>query len=83
VFFPHLNEDEDFSQIYNQKLIFQRSQYDIHQPHESCLEIRQAKGHDQPLKNTFIILEGSLPYINIESLGPIFIPHEHDWTSIL
>jgi hypothetical protein len=37
----------------------------IHQPHEGGWGICQAKGHDQPLENTFFRLESSLPYISL------------------
>ena len=41
------------------------SQYIIHHPHESCWGIRQAKGHDQPFKKNFFVLEVNLPYIGL------------------
>jgi hypothetical protein len=37
----------------------------IHQPHEGGWGIHQAKGHDQPLEETFFRLESGLPYINM------------------
>jgi hypothetical protein len=62
--FPTLVEDEDIIQIYNPKGISERPQYVIHQPHEICWGILQAKGHDQPLENTIFRLESTLPYIS-------------------
>jgi hypothetical protein len=65
VFHPTLVEDEDVIQIHHHKIIGERPQDIIHHPHESCWGICQAKGHDQPFKNTFFGLEGSLPYIGL------------------
>jgi hypothetical protein len=65
VFHPTLVEDEDIIQIYHHKIIGERPQDIIHQPHESGWGIRQTKGHDQPFKNTFFGLESSLPYISL------------------
>jgi hypothetical protein len=65
VFHPILVEDEDVIQIHHHKIIGERPQDIIHHPHESCWGIFQAKGHDQPFKNTFFGLEGSLPYIGL------------------
>jgi hypothetical protein len=64
VFYPTLAEYEDVIQIYNHKGICERQEDVIHQPHESLWGIYQAKGHDQPLENTFFRLESSLPYIS-------------------
>jgi hypothetical protein len=65
VFHPTLDEDEVVIQIHHHKIIGKRPQDIVQHPHESCWGICQAKGHDQPFKNTFFGLEGSLPYINL------------------
>jgi hypothetical protein len=65
VFCPILVEDEDVIQIHNHKIIGEMPQDIVHYSHESCWGICQAKGHDQPFKNTLFGLEGSLPYINL------------------
>jgi hypothetical protein len=62
---PNLVEHEDVIQIYHHKIIGQRPQYIIHDPHESFLGIHQAKWHDQSFKNTFFRLEGNIPYIGL------------------
>jgi hypothetical protein len=62
VFLPTLVEDEDFIQIHHHKIIGERPQDIAHHPHESCWDIFQSKGHDQPFENTFFGLEGSIPY---------------------
>jgi hypothetical protein len=59
VFHLTLIKDEDFIQIHHQKIIFERMQDIVHHPLEICWGILQAKGHDQPFKNTFF----GLPYI--------------------
>jgi hypothetical protein len=63
VFRPILVVDEDVIQIHHQKIIEERMQDIIHNPHERCWGIRQTKGHDQPFENTFFGLEGSFLYI--------------------
>jgi hypothetical protein len=60
---PTLTKNEDDIQIYNHKGIGEGPQDVIHQPHEGGWGIRQAKGHHQPLENTFFRLESSIPYI--------------------
>jgi hypothetical protein len=65
VFCPTLVEDEDVIQIYNHKGIGEGPQDVFHHPHEILYGIHQAKGHDQPLKNTFFRLESSLPYTSM------------------
>jgi hypothetical protein len=63
VFLPSLVVDEDVIQMHHYKRIGERPQDIIHHPHESCWGIFQTKGHDQPFKKTFFLLEGDLPYI--------------------
>jgi hypothetical protein len=65
VFLPNIVEDEDVIQIHYHKIIGERIQYIIHNPHESWWGICQVKGHEKPFKNTFFGLEGSLPYIGL------------------
>jgi hypothetical protein len=65
VFHPTLVEYEDVIQIHHHKQIGERPKNIIHHPHESCWCVFQAKGHDQPFKNTFFGLEGSLQYIGL------------------
>ena len=47
VFCPTLVEYEDIIQIYNHKGIGEGMQDVVHQPHESCWGIHQAKEHDK------------------------------------
>jgi hypothetical protein len=63
VFYPSPVVDEDVIQIQHQKRVSEMSQDIVHHPHESCWGIFQTKGHDQPFKKTFFLLEGSFPYI--------------------
>jgi hypothetical protein len=65
VFHPNISKDGDFIQIHHHKRIGERPQDIIHHPHEILWGIRQTKGHEQPFKNTFFGLEGSLPYIGL------------------
>ena len=65
VFLPTLFEEKDVIQIHHHKRIGERSQYIIHQSHESYWSICQTKRHDQPFEKTFFGLESSLPYISI------------------
>jgi hypothetical protein len=63
VFRPSLVVDEDVIQIHHYKSIGEWSQDIVHCPHEGGWSICQIKGHDQPFKKTFLLLEGGLPYI--------------------
>jgi hypothetical protein len=60
VFFPSLVVNEDVIQIQNYK---SNGEFYPDHPHESGWRIFQTKGHDQPFKKTFLLLEGGLPYI--------------------
>jgi hypothetical protein len=71
VFRPTLAEDEDVIQTHYQKIIGERPQDIVHHPHESCWEIHQAKGHDQPFKKAYFGLESSLPYIGLLYWDPV------------
>ena len=62
---PTFAENEDVIKIYDHKIIGGRMQYIVHQSHESCWSISQAKRHDQPFKKTLYRLEGSLPNIGL------------------
>jgi hypothetical protein len=63
MFCPSLFVNENVIQIHHYKIIGEWSQDIVHDPHESGWKICQYKGHDQPFENTFLGLEGGLPYI--------------------
>jgi hypothetical protein len=63
VLFPTFATNEDVVQIYNHKRIGEWSQDIIHQYHEHCWRISQAKRHDQPFEKTLLRLEANLPNI--------------------
>ena len=63
VIYPTFAENEDVIQMYDHKRIGERSQDIVHQSHESCWSVSQAKRHDQPFEKTLFRLEGSLPDI--------------------
>lgn len=63
VLYQTLIEHEGIIQIYNHKLVGERLQDVIHQPHKISRGIFQSKGHDQPLKKALLGFEGGLPYI--------------------
>ena len=65
VIFPNFVENENVIQIYDHKRIGERSQDIVHQSHESCWSISQAKIHDQPFEKTLFKLEGNLPNISL------------------
>jgi hypothetical protein len=54
VFDPSLVVNENVIQIHQYKSIGEWSQDIVHYPHESGWSICQTKGHDQPLKKTFL-----------------------------
>ena len=62
---PTFVENEDVVQIYDHKRIGERLQDIVHQSHESCRSISQAKRHDQPFEKILFRLEGSLPNISL------------------
>jgi hypothetical protein len=57
VFYPIIVVDEYVIQLHHLKKNGEWLQDIIHHPHESCWDILQTKGHDQPFKNTFFGLE--------------------------
>jgi hypothetical protein len=63
VFEPSLDVNENVIQIYHYKSIGEWSQDIVHHPHEIGWRICQTKGHEQPFKNDFLLLEGGFPYI--------------------
>ena len=67
MFFPNFVVDEDIIQIYDLKRIGEWLENIIHYPHEGCWSIRQIEMHDQPLKKTLLIFEGSLLEIDLIS----------------
>jgi predicted metalloenzyme YecM len=54
VFLTRLVVNHNVIQIHHYKIIGEWSQDIVHHPHESGWSIFQAKGHDQPFKNTFL-----------------------------
>jgi len=82
MYYPSFTEDEDVIKIYNYKRIGEWSQDVVHHPHESGWSISQAKGHDQPLKNTFLGLESGLPYICMFYQDLVVAKHQINLTEV-
>jgi hypothetical protein len=76
VFRPILVEDEGVIHIKYQTIIGEMPQDIIHHPHEICLGICQAKGHDQPFKNTFFGFDYSIPYIGLLYRNLVVVGHQ-------
>jgi hypothetical protein len=62
---PTFAENEDVIHIYDHKIIGEWSQDIVHQYHEHCWCIGQAKMHDEPFEKTLLRLEENIPNINL------------------